>query len=220
MKPFALFLPILLSLFACDALIIEDGKEDSPSSSSAPASSSSATQGIWIIDTLKHEGFSYPMAKIGEQVWLAQNMKATPSVGESWCYGGHSSNCDLYGKLYDFEAASSVCPSGWHLPTHKDWNELLDFVNKSTGMDAAGLYLKANRLWLEKEGLDRFGFSALPGGFRTEGGDFTMLQERAYWWSEAKDAENAYFRSLQNDSDMLTSGYSAQGRGFSVRCVK
>jgi uncharacterized protein (TIGR02145 family) len=216
---FPLLLAVCGGVSSCswmDALGDEDG---SLSSSSAQGVSSSAAQGVWIIDTLELAGDRYPMAKIGEQVWLAKNLNATPGAGKSWCYGGMAGYCERYGRLYDFEAASSACPAGWRLPTQDDWNLLLDFVNDATGEDMAGKYLKASDLWSNDVGLDRFGFAALPGGFRQERGEFTALQERGYWWSESKDTENAYYRSLTGTSDLLSSGYEGKGRGFSVRCV-
>jgi uncharacterized protein (TIGR02145 family) len=204
-----------------DVFVIDDGEGASSSSGGGAVSSSSAlAQGAQIFDTLEHGGYRYPMARIGDQVWLAKNMNGVPEAGSSWCYAERSSNCDLYGRLYDFEAAAAVCPEGWRLPTQGDWNALLNFVNEATGQDAAGIHLKAGSLWRGQDGLDRFGFSALPGGFRSEGGDFTMLQERAYWWSSEKDAENAYYRNLSDNSDFLLSGYFAKGRGYSVRCIK
>jgi uncharacterized protein (TIGR02145 family) len=96
---------------------------------------------------------------------MAENLNY--DVSGSGCYDNKTENCQKYGRLYDWPAAMTVCPSGWHLPGG-DWDKLIDYVESSKGCtDCAGKYLKATSGWNSYSGivnLDTYGFSALPGG--------------------------------------------------------
>jgi len=75
------------------------------------------------------DGKVYKTVKIGEQVWMAENLAY--DAGE-------------YRYHYDWETAKEACPPGWHLPTNEEWQTLVDFAG---GKDIAGEKLKAKRGW-------------------------------------------------------------------------
>jgi len=107
---------------------------------------------------------TYKTVKIGTQTWLAENLNYatdTTTSGFSYCYEGKPANCTKYGRLYFYKQAIEVCPQGWHLPSDREWQILVDFAG---GKDA-GKNLKAKSGWDNKgNGTDKFGFSALPSG--------------------------------------------------------
>ncbi len=63
---------------------------------------------------------------IGNQCWMAENLNH--EVGNSWCYNDNPSNCNIYGRLYDWQTAMIACPQGWRLPSVEDWNSLRNYL--------------------------------------------------------------------------------------------
>ena len=74
----------------------------------------------------------YPITKIGNQVWLAQNLNY--AMEGSFCFDNKVASCDedyhvRFGRHYTIQAALKACPDGWHLPNNDEWSELIDYVS-------------------------------------------------------------------------------------------
>lgn len=141
------------------------------------------------------DGKKYKTTKIGELVWMAENLNYR--TGGSECYDNNPEKCDQYGRLYDFKTALKACPAGWHLPSVEEWRSLEKFIGHMEGFvlksanwgeisqDTYSSCLKEKRSQMgfldachecedyesaEKygyeEGLGAYGFSVLPGGFK------------------------------------------------------
>ncbi|MFH1936611.1 MAG: fibrobacter succinogenes major paralogous domain-containing protein, partial [Bacteroidota bacterium] len=162
----------------------------------------------------------YPTVQIGTQCWLKKNMNY--QTGNSWCYGNKESNCNTYGRLYDWETALKVCPSGWHLPSDEEWTKLTEFLG---GSSVAGGKMKvAGTLhWrTPNEGaINSSGFTALPGGYRYYDGDFDSHTSVANFWSSSQvSAATAWYWALICSGDYVYRfNYGKEG-GFSARCLQ
>jgi uncharacterized protein (TIGR02145 family) len=158
---------------------------------------------------------SYKSMKIGDQVWMAENLNY--EAKGSKCYDNKPANCDKYGRLYDWVTAKAVCPSGWHLPSKEEW-ENLDFGDSET----AGKKLKAASGWNENgNGLDVFGFTALPGGYGDSNDSFDNVGYYGGWWSSSEyNSEYAYDRGMNYSNEFAYWNDSDKDNLFSVRCVK
>jgi len=172
----------------------------------------------------------YEAVLIGKQTWMAKNLNY--NVSGSACYNKLQDNCYIYGRLYDWNAAKngSTCPSGWHIPSNAEWNELMSAVAGTgiAGAGIAGTLLKAAEHWDATRpyvGTDDYGFSALPGSYgEEEKGDFHFSVKpgsTGNWWSaDAHNSNNAYYWHIEaNDSGMYNPSGS-KSLLFSVRCVK
>jgi len=170
------------------------------------------------------DGKVYKTVKIGEQVWLAENL----------AYAAEGSGCyDVkYGRLYHWDTAMKSCPEGWHLPSKEEWQTLFDFVG---GMKIAGKKLKATSGWDEHDGksgdgTDDFGFAALPGGYGDSDPDSNRWfpsSEGYYgeWWTsdfkEFGGVARGVIRYMECTSNRIGCGVAMnQFEMFSVRCIK
>jgi uncharacterized protein (TIGR02145 family) len=193
----------------------DDGGGSSSSGGDDPNSSS-----------LLYQGKTYKTVVIGEQTWMAENLNY--DVGNSKCYDNNNANCAKYGRLYDWATAMTVCPHGWHLPSHADWDKLYHYAGGTSGTSSpyrssiAGKYLKATSGWNEPgNGEDKFGFSALPGGNGNSGDIFSLVGIYGYWWSSSEFNSNyAYYRNMFYNNEGACDEYGDKSYLYSVRCVK
>jgi len=173
----------------------------------------------------ERDGSTYRAVKMPNgTVWTAQNLNI--KIGNSWCYRDSNTYCNKYGRLYDWETARMACPEGWHLPNVVEWWDLAVAVG---GYDIAGKKLKAKKGWYDYRqasgvggnGTDNYGFSALPGGYRTSGGGFYNTDSTGYWWvGEKFGSDRAYIRAMNSRFDNLGEADYPLNSGLSVRCIK
>lgn len=168
----------------------------------------------------------YRAVKIGNQIWMAENLNF--AAEESFCYTRFNYDCRKYGRFYTWDFARNVCPTGWHLPTAAEFEQLIDFVG---GRDSAAVKLKSAEGWSHYgNGSDEYGFNATPSGFRDYRGRFDRQTMYAYLWSATEDAaaqgEKAaspkkaigiHMMAGRNDVSVYSYG---KDFGLSVRCVK
>jgi len=157
---------------------------------------------------------TYKTVVIGGKTWMAENLNYNPGGTGSACY-----NCLKYGRLYNWSTARSVCPTGWHLPSDAEWTALENAVD---GASTAGTKLKATDGWNNNgNGIDEFGFSALPGGLGYSDGSVYDVGNYGGWWSATEGiSSNAYYRYMYySDSNVRRYNYD-KSYLFSVRCVQ
>ncbi len=188
--------------------------------------------------TDSRDGQVYQTVKIGGQTWLAQNLNY--QTENSWCYNDDPANCEIYGRLYDWEAARTACPEGWHLSTDEDWTTLITYIDPQTDLDAieissfAGGMIKTTGIIEDGTGLwdapnkgatNRSGFSAVPAGSRFEDGVYMVIGMHAIFWTATEnDDDLIWFTTL--DYGLLSIYRILEGEwmmtrdnGNSVRCV-
>jgi len=156
------------------------------------------------------DGKKYRAVKIGGTTWMAENLNYHTAKG-SWCYGDDTSNCGKYGRLYDWETAKRVCPSGWYLPSlYQEWNSLVFIATRGdmcvTGGGWAGTRLRAKSGWRYNGGqynsTDEFGFSALPGGYRNSYKSVDFDRFYGDRDEEADDSANAADAEAADDANI------------------
>jgi uncharacterized protein (TIGR02145 family) len=189
------------------------------------------------------EGNSYQTVIIGNQEWMAENLKTTkyndgtaiPNVTDNnqwsnlitgaWCnHDNSSSNGATYGKLYNWYAVNTnkLCPTGWHVPSDAEWTILTDYLAANGHSGTEGKALKATSGWDSNgNGTDDYGWNGLPGGYRHYFGYFYNVGGIGSWWSSSEySASNAWSRGLNYDYDDVYSYSRVKNYGFSVRCLR
>lgn len=183
------------------------------------------------------DGNVYGVVKIGNQCWMAENLKTetysdgtpiffisesnlwyqSPQVNHGYCYYDFDlANDAIYGKLYRTETQNGgkLCPQGWHVPSKAEYDGLLNALG---GYGVAGGSMKStDPLWVSpNEGAtNSSGFSALPGGYVQKsalGGDVNFY----------KEGESAMFMTTDHDPTFITYPImlelNAYGTGTSYR---
>jgi len=162
--------------------------------------------------TDKRDGKTYKITKIGEQVWMAENLNY--ETEGSKCYNDSTAYCDIYGRLYNLETAMRVCPSGWHLPRSGEWDKLINAVGGGWG----GRHLKAVSGWQANNGTDAYGFAALPGGGGNSDGSFSNVGTNSYWWVNLNNGP--YYQYMYYKYWYIDMDYGRKNFLLSVRCVQ
>ncbi|MCX6239239.1 MAG: hypothetical protein NTY07_17050 [Bacteroidia bacterium] len=131
-----------------------------------------------------------------------------------------TNNVKIYGYLYVWKTAKTACPSGWHLPSDKEWTTLTDPLG---GKAVAGGKLKSIKGWKSPNNgaINSSGFTALPGGYRCFiYSSFKSIGNEGYWWSSTKYATfSAFYRKASYYYNDLGSYHENEADGFSVRCI-
>jgi len=182
----------------------------------------------------------YQTVTLGDQTWLAQNLNY--EADNSWCFQNDPENCEIYGRLYNWEAALNACPAGWHLPSDEEWSTLIKYLDpksdpnavltesKTAGglMKTTGTIEDGTGLWAEpNEGAtNASGFSVVPGGERvpTPAGLYNLLGQHAFFWTSTEyDSSSAGFKTMDYGHSGVTKGTSTtnmtKAYALSVRCL-
>jgi uncharacterized protein (TIGR02145 family) len=163
------------------------------------------------------DGKVYKTVKIGEQVWMAENLKAEffrncdtiydmilyPTLNhitekgevclECWSHynNDHKTGND-FGKLYNIQTVlhpEGLAPEGWRIPTRSDFEKLIKHLG---GIKKIESKLKSKIGWPENEnGENSSGFNGLPGGkIEYNGKSYSSINlgEAGYWWTSDLNA--------------------------------
>ena len=169
-KRVALIAFVCCSVFA--TLIACSFSKNATVNSDGVAVNSEKTSSEILVDP--RDGQVYRTVKIGEQIWMAENLNY--KTDDSDCLKDLSINCARFGRRYSWAAAmdssatftkngegcglweycsptypvQGICPTGWHLPSRDEWKTLLSLLDEK---DKAGLALRSKNAWRMRENM-------------------------------------------------------------------
>lgn len=196
------------------------------------------------------EGNQYKTIKIGNQIWMAENLntgiyrngdliihaindnewyQSIDTIGK-WCYynnEGPDGYACPFGKLYNWLTVSDsrkLCPAGWHVPSNKEWNTLVGYLDpQEKGIAGVRMGSISYDYWIHPlTNTNESGFSGIPGGNRDLLGVFNGAGRSGSWWSSTDVAQSssAFARTLNFGYGVLFSEEIPKQYGINIRCVK
>jgi uncharacterized protein (TIGR02145 family) len=186
------------------------------------------------------DGNVYKTVTIGNQVWMAENLKYLPSVvgpgmgsitipcyyvygydGTNISDAKATANYNTYGVLYNWVAVQEACPAGWHLPSDAEWTQLTDYLG-GAGVASGKLKETGTAHWLSPNtgATNEVNFTALPGGGRY-GIAFYYIGGNGCWWSSTDNGtDEVWSRLLYFDYGGVGREANSKWNAFSIRCLK
>ncbi|MFH1160449.1 MAG: FISUMP domain-containing protein [bacterium] len=169
----------------------------------------------------KRDGNMYQWVKLGNKVWMAENLKYLVPAG-CWAYENDSANATGFGYLYDWTAAQMACPKGWHLPSAGEFEMLIETLG---GDSIAGSKLQEmdTLLWRQNDSLsgNRIENFPLLGGTRHNDAAFVGIKIWGGLWSASLDVVGDPINYLfARGNRNITKSSNNQSSGFAVRCIR
>ena len=169
----------------------------------------------------KRDNKTYNWIQIGNQIWMSDNLAYKVDSDGYLVYKNKEENLSKYGYLYDWTTANKVAPTGWHLPTDKEWKELTDFlIDNNFGYDYDYDSIMNSEY---SNHIDKSGFRDIPSGYAGSNGVFRNLGKYGYWWTASEyNNRDAWFVILNYDYKNVYVNFRKYNKEFhyAVRCVK
>jgi uncharacterized protein (TIGR02145 family) len=204
------------------------------------------------------DGNSYPTRQIGNQLWMAQNLRvkrfingdeiqdytpkklhkskkagftelkttAVKSVKDVASALMASAAVTKKRKGYSYnwmsvEDSRGLCPTDWHVPSKKEWNDLFDYLGPSSVYQ---LKIAGGDTWVDCTNCNNeTGFAAYPAGMIDDQGRYEEIGNSAFWWSSTatgKSKNSAYRIEIKTGYNSVSDFSDAVNSGLSVRCIR
>jgi uncharacterized protein (TIGR02145 family) len=148
-----------------------------------------------------------------------------------------TANYEKYGVLYNWTAAKTACPSGWHCPSDEEWKDLTDYLTingygHGGNGDNIAKSMASKSGWSsstvigsignDQQSNNRSGFDAQPTGVRNYGsGGFAGLATQSNFWSNTEiNSTLSFHLFLYFRNTVTVLNGTDKTAGHSVRCLK
>ena len=206
---------------------------------------------------IDYDGNIYLTVQIGEQLWMAENLKVahynngdeipTGYSNLEWSsnwddayaiYNDDPANAAIFGNLYNWYAVDDyrgICPENFHIPSDDEWHVVLEYLGGSPSGSGKNWLLAGGKMknigtieagdgrWYapNKGANNESGFTAIPGGFRLDDGQYLESGYYSIYWSSTAEyySDIFFIWYLLHDESRLNRGLFSSQVGLSVRCL-
>ena len=195
-----------------------------------------------------YQGYEYPAVQIGNQCWLAENLRntvygpeETTAIADYAAYKNDEANMEKFGYLYTWYSAvgveennnaavpetlegtslvQGICPEGWVVPSQTDFDILYEF----TANEARRLRDMNTMYWIPGEqGVEpNYHFNSRAGGFyNSTSGQFERMLFEDYYWTSTSDPNTTEVTTPMNAyyCNSINFKTSKKSDKRSVRCI-
>lgn len=198
------------------------------------------------------DGREYKTQVFGEQTWMVENYAYLPKVHKQtqrssdnpryYVYKYDDTDVaaaketkiyNIYGALYNYAAAKTSAPKGWHLPTDAEWKELEAFLGlaeeeldktsfRGVGEGLSPKSRSTEKWYSDRNGTNETGFNAYPAGSNNFSYGFMGLTLDAVFLTdtESDKAGQMWDRIFTFDTDGIGRSYANLKSAYPVRYIK
>lgn len=183
----------------------------------------------WFIENLRVRHFNNGDMIIeckGDDNWIQSKKSSFCKV-----IGVNSFSCDtcagakkyyfktdqIFYNQYVVQDTRNVCPTGYHVPSAKEYEDLITEI--------AIYYPVGEAISLDnfrRYEMDKLGFQEFPFGYRSsKTGEFESFDSYGYWWSSSIDtAVSAWHRSVSGYDLEMSARRWKNNSGLSIKCIQ
>lgn len=185
------------------------------------------------------DGKTYRTVEVDGKTWMAENLDyAGTTIGSTYCFNMDDRFCNIYGRLYDREAAmqdlsctyksycnlgkdtvQGICPDGWHIPLRSEGQRLATIVSgKAAPLEALKGW--GNDTLTVTNAKDSLGLSFIGSGDLVDHLGFRSIGAFAFTWVHDEGNTQTYILVRSRDNETIVRSYNDYKMWQSVRCIK
>jgi uncharacterized protein (TIGR02145 family) len=189
------------------------------------------------------DGNIYHTETIGNTIWFLENLKVTrfnngdsiattSNVNQSLTNSSHKYRWNITdaknqtsNQLYTWHTINDhrgVCPTGWTIPSDKNWKEAIDLLlNESNSSQASNQLNFPNFTYKDNilENKHPFCTTLEFSGSRISNGRYIFKDIYAYYWTSTIDYDGFAWMWYFSHNSVMHYNFEQNG-GLSVKCVK
>lgn len=188
------------------------------------------------------DGNIYKTVQIGDQVWMAENLKVThyrngdPIMTHAtredlqspvlYWYNNDEENKKVYGTYYNWMAVAdkrNIAPEGWRIATKSDWETLFKHIENSPGalMEETSAHWNFGNFPFNTYNTNSTGFTAISTGVANdpiyEGRNGSWV---IFWTPQSFNISEPYLTFLTVGQMSISFASDKVFNGYPVRCIK
>lgn len=227
---FVLSIPDTLYTITVNCVMFADGYNNMSASRSVTVVKPESLTNVPAVEgeksfTDERDGQVYSYITSGGLDWMNMNLRY---AGAGRPYSDCASMTQIFGNLYTWEEAMTVCPDGWRLPGKGEWQELCGDFKGAAGSLMVDSYFNRDKMWEYWPAVkisNSSGMNLMPSGYAVIQDDkwlYTGRNSYSAVWTSSESADDcaACILLYVSHPDVIVGSSSREYFAASVRCVR